>query len=163
MNNKGFTLIELVVVIVILGILAVTAAPKFINLRADAQTSTLHGVKAGMQSASALVYAKALVKGNHKEPFGPTNTVPIGDSINSGDYFVAYGYPLGVASQFERILPIEADGTYEYLALGSSVDTLVVFFSENETPTSIDDDCIVVYLIPEKAGETPTFKVNDCV
>jgi len=44
MNSKGFTLIELIVVIVILGILAVTAVPKYINLKADAQTSTLHKV-----------------------------------------------------------------------------------------------------------------------
>ena len=75
MNNKGFTLIELVVVIVILGILAVTAAPKFINLKADAKTSTLYGVQAAMQSASALVYGKSIVKGNHKEAFSTTNTV----------------------------------------------------------------------------------------
>ena len=55
MNSKGFTLIELIVVIVILGILAATAAPKFINLKAEAQTSTLEGVKATMQGAAALL------------------------------------------------------------------------------------------------------------
>lgn len=168
MNNKGFTLIELVVVIVILGILAVTAAPKFMNLKADAKTSTLHGVQAGMQSASALVYAKAIVKGNHKEAFSatPPNTVNIGDTINGGEFFIAYGYPLGVASQFERILPLEAGATYKYIALGASIDTLIVYFEEDYkdvTPTTIDDPCIVVYQIPEGPSQSPSFNVNDCI
>ncbi len=65
MQSKGFTLIELVVVIVILGILAVTAAPKFINLQADAKTATLQGIQASLQSAAALVYSKSIVRGNH--------------------------------------------------------------------------------------------------
>ena len=47
-NQKGFTLIELVVVIIILGILAVTAAPKFINLQGDARVSALAGMKAAL-------------------------------------------------------------------------------------------------------------------
>jgi MSHA pilin protein MshA len=45
MRAKGFTLIELVVVIVILGILAATVAPKFINLSVGARTLSLQGVK----------------------------------------------------------------------------------------------------------------------
>jgi MSHA pilin protein MshA len=64
MNDKGFTLIELVVVIVILGILAVIAVPKYINLQADAQTKILEGVKVSMQGVSALAYSKSLVAGN---------------------------------------------------------------------------------------------------
>lgn len=44
-NQRGFTLIELVVVIVILGILAVTAAPRFLNLQSDARISALQGMK----------------------------------------------------------------------------------------------------------------------
>ena len=43
-RSAGFTLIELVIVIIILGILAVTAAPKFLNLRGGARESTLKGM-----------------------------------------------------------------------------------------------------------------------
>ena len=62
-NQKGFTLIELVVVIVILGILAVTAAPKFIDLTSDAKASTVEAVKGALNSAADMAHAKALVEG----------------------------------------------------------------------------------------------------
>ncbi|WP_305881808.1 type II secretion system protein [Ferrimonas sp. SCSIO 43195] len=62
-NQRGFTLIELVVVIIVLGILAVTAAPKFIDLQTDARIATLKGAKGAIQGANALVYAKAAVNG----------------------------------------------------------------------------------------------------
>ncbi len=63
-NQQGFTLIELVVVIVILGILAVTAAPKFIDLTSDAKSSVVQAVRASLSSARDLAHAKALVRGN---------------------------------------------------------------------------------------------------
>ena len=57
--QKGFTLIELVVVIVILGILAATAAPKFIDLTGDARRSVMEGVQGSINSAVNLAHAKA--------------------------------------------------------------------------------------------------------
>lgn len=55
--QRGFTLIELVMVIVILGVLAAVAIPKFVDLKADAQVAALQGVVGGINSASAVNYA----------------------------------------------------------------------------------------------------------
>ncbi|KGJ92366.1 prepilin-type N-terminal cleavage/methylation domain-containing protein [Colwellia psychrerythraea] len=62
-GQQGFTLIELVVVIVILGILAVTAAPKFIDLTSDAKSSVVQAVEGALNSAADMAHAKALVDG----------------------------------------------------------------------------------------------------
>ncbi|WP_025559781.1 type II secretion system protein, partial [Vibrio parahaemolyticus] len=62
-RQGGFTLIELVVVIVILGILAVTAAPRFLNLQDDARKSSLQGLKGAMDGAAGIVFGKAAING----------------------------------------------------------------------------------------------------
>ena len=56
-NEQGFTLIELVMVIVILGVLAAVAVPKFVDLSGDAKASAVKGVAGGLSSASAINYA----------------------------------------------------------------------------------------------------------
>ena len=62
-RQGGFTLIELVVVIVILGILAVTAAPRFLNLQDDAKESALQGLAGAMNGAAGITFGKAAIDG----------------------------------------------------------------------------------------------------
>lgn len=98
-KQQGFTLIELVVVIIILGILAVTAAPKFIDLQSDARLATLQGMKAALQSASTLIRSKAAVQ--QIERLGAGCLLLSGTATTSctgdGEVNLAFGYPLATA------------------------------------------------------------------
>jgi MSHA pilin protein MshA len=62
-KQKGFTLIELIIVIVILGILAVSVAPKFLDVQKDARISALEGTEGAIKSAMQIVYARASLDG----------------------------------------------------------------------------------------------------
>lgn len=91
MQQRGFTLIELVIVIVILGILAVTAAPRFIDLQGDARASTLQGAKAAMTSGMQLVYAKSAIAGEQNNAHTTDATSEV--TINGNTVDTDFGYP----------------------------------------------------------------------
>ncbi|GKQ97486.1 prepilin-type N-terminal cleavage/methylation domain-containing protein [Aeromonas hydrophila] len=105
-KQAGFTLIELVIVIIILGILAVTAAPKFLNLQDDARKAAADGVKASLQSASQMIYSKAAILGIESTSgavlvagstintvFGYPTTADVGNTVTLDGWAVVSGTP----------------------------------------------------------------------
>ena len=161
MNSKGFTLIELIVVIVILGILAVTAVPKFINLKAEAQTATLQGVKATMQGAAAMVHSKSLVKGNQKLSF---TTINIGDgkgTSSDGKLSIVYGYPFASETSWKRLMDI--DDNFAYLTVDTQLgSTLIISLKGSPTPSNFSDPCILYYRVAN-LNTQPQYTLNECV
>lgn len=90
-RQGGFTLIELVVVIVILGILAVTAAPRFLNLQDDARKASLQGLKGAIDGAAGITYGKAAVEG--KETIKADSSASPAVEPEVEGIKINYGYP----------------------------------------------------------------------
>jgi MSHA pilin protein MshA len=101
-NQQGFTLIELIIVIVILGLLAVTAAPKFIGMQSDARKATVQGLAGTLKSAGNIVYAKSALDGVESAATGTANGVS-----------VVYGYPAATKDALQAAADIpDSDWTF---------------------------------------------------
>lgn len=81
-KEKGFTLIELVMVIVIIGILAAVALPRFANLRSDARRAACDGNVGAIRGALSAYYARAAVSPTFDGPAGGANKTVSGFPVS---------------------------------------------------------------------------------
>ncbi|MFM1663562.1 prepilin-type N-terminal cleavage/methylation domain-containing protein [Aeromonas salmonicida] len=152
-KQAGFTLIELVIVIIILGILAVTAAPKFLNLQDDARTSTLKGVEGSLNSAGAMVYSKAVLNGKDKESTASDLDLGNGKTVST-----LFGYPVATSAALSAVVELNANDWAFSTPTGTSPSSIKIF--PNGVSTS-STTCFVTYTEATSTA-VPSAVTTDC-
>jgi len=62
-NSRGFTLIELIIIIIILGIIVAVALPKYLEMKAEAQNGTARGILGTLRGANSVLFARYVLSG----------------------------------------------------------------------------------------------------
>lgn len=161
-RQSGFTLIELVIVIIVLGILSATALPKFLDLQSDARKGAMDGLKAALETAVTLTYTQAIMEGK---------TTANEDELSSGIQ-VRYGYPQAEQSTSLDLIVDLSDDDWNVTAASNSVNFTFMDDTDDMTSSEIDESSIVckltytqsVYDTSTKTAYRPVISISgtDC-
>ncbi len=178
MNHKqaGFTLIELVIVVVILGILAAVALPRFINFTTGSREAVLASLAGAVSGANTLVYAQAAIQGSQNQP--TANVIIPGVDVN-GDSTVdatdvvptRFGYlrdnNAAAAAAILALIQIgdnSALNANNTIAVQNAAGVVNIGYDYDTDGAVVDNDCHIIYAESTGVSQTPviTFENTGC-
>ncbi len=141
-NKVGFTLIEVVIVIVILGIITAIAAPRFFNLQTDARNAALTALAASIETAGEFVFTKAVLQGKE---------TALSESIQVGGETIelVYGYPVETFSNLAKVVDGLGGNNSKWKECNRGElwsRGCITFASFPDTNSEYINDCFVLYM-----------------
>ncbi len=133
--NKGFTLIELIMMIVVLSILAAFALPRLFDFSKDSRIATIKGIGASVKSAASIAHSNCMVDPGCDHSSPSSSTTLEGQTIS-----MQYGYPTANASGIGLAVQVESDQITTTIELMSGWNWTIMYVY------SIQDNCKVRYV-----------------
>lgn len=150
-KQSGFTLIELVVVITILGLLAAIALPKFAALQADARVAKMQGAMGSIKSAAAMAHALLIARGFDSNFTGTPSPAIV---VEGTSVVYVNGYPDAAS-----IVALAGLTEPDYVITGLT-SPAVAASDAAHTGTGGTPNCTVAYATPAAPNTPPTYTMN---
>lgn len=152
-QQSGFTLVELIVVIVILGILSATALPRFIGVATDARIATLEGLAGAMRSAVMMTVSKQTLDGKDSSNVFMQDGTKVIVYTRSAEGAASAGVPIASTSGIVAALRDAESSGFRFTASGTNLEARL---KRDSTTT----DCRIIYQGYDSTNASATGKVD---